>query len=67
MDVSVLPGKLPCIGKGINNASTYQVTISKLGTSLTLPFKLPLSSHFYFEYLPANQHGTESIKLRHQS
>jgi hypothetical protein len=32
--------KLPCINKGIDNA--YQeVTIHKLGTSLTLLFKLP--------------------------
>ncbi len=34
--------KLPWIDKGINN-SRQEVTIHKLGTSLTLLFKLPLS------------------------
>ncbi len=32
--------KLPCIDTGINNALSQEVTIHKLGTSLTLLFKL---------------------------
>ncbi len=46
--------------KGINNDS-QEVTIHKLGTRVTLLFKLQQSSHFYFEYLPA-KHGVESMK-----